>query len=247
MDTQTVATTLAQGATGFELRFLLLWLALTIVGASGGSFLYSYLSQRGKNYATKQDFDDLTEQLKETTRVAESVRSDIAHADWTAREWKALRRVKAEEFVLELQRVIERYREMTEQYLFRDMKRYESLETRTAMIAQLYFPEALPQTMRFCALSAEGVHLLLDIRQEMNRANETIEFSSVRARRLPEVHTLNDDLEDVAQEISEIVRSVFWETFNLSEYVHDLALVEKNLGEIHARQKPVASQQGTGG
>lgn len=63
----------------------IVWVALIAVASAAGAFAGAYLRKRGENYATKQDFDELKERLRETTAVAEQVRIDLSHNDWMSR------------------------------------------------------------------------------------------------------------------------------------------------------------------
>jgi hypothetical protein len=57
--------------------FYLLMLALALVSAAGSAFLTSYYQKRGENFATKADFENILEQLEETTRLSEEIKADI--------------------------------------------------------------------------------------------------------------------------------------------------------------------------
>jgi hypothetical protein len=56
----------------------------------------SYFRTRGQNLATKHDFEDLQEQLSATTKLVETIKSDVGQRDWAQREWSNLRRTKLE-------------------------------------------------------------------------------------------------------------------------------------------------------
>jgi hypothetical protein len=74
-------------------------LALSLVSGVIGAYLSKYFGKRGETAATKADFDEIIRQLKKTTEASEEVRSAVSHADWVAREWKTIRRIKLEELV----------------------------------------------------------------------------------------------------------------------------------------------------
>jgi hypothetical protein len=54
----------------------------------------SYFRTRGQNLATKHDFDELQKQLSATTKLVETIKSEVSQRDWAQREWTTLRRVK---------------------------------------------------------------------------------------------------------------------------------------------------------
>lgn len=79
--------------------FYAVLLALSLVSGVIGAYLSKYFGKRGETAATKADFDEILKQLQATTKISEEVRSAVSHADWVAREWKTIRRIKLEELV----------------------------------------------------------------------------------------------------------------------------------------------------
>jgi len=74
-------------------------LAVLLIGSVASAFIGSYIRKRGETYATKADLAELVAQLRATTQAAEEIKTAIAHTDWTAKEWKTIRRIKLEELV----------------------------------------------------------------------------------------------------------------------------------------------------
>lgn len=117
-------------------------IVLTLVAGFAGNFIGEYAKKRGEHLATKADFESLVEQLKQTTRVAEEVRSHVAHIDWAARELKVLKRQKLEELIRSI-RELQDWQEAD-----KDFRIYNSatppntspLPTVEFLVA-LYFPE----------------------------------------------------------------------------------------------------------
>jgi hypothetical protein len=72
---------------------------LVILAAAAGAFFGEYFRTRGKNLATKADFDSLRDQLRANTELTETIKTEISHEDWAKREWTNLRRVKLEELL----------------------------------------------------------------------------------------------------------------------------------------------------
>ena len=86
------------------------WTVWGILGVVGGWLVKSslgslakageaYAARKGENLATKEDFNQLLEQLRRNTEATEQIRTEIAHEDWTVREWKAARARKLEELI----------------------------------------------------------------------------------------------------------------------------------------------------
>ncbi|CBE68348.1 MAG: hypothetical protein F9K13_02515 [Candidatus Methylomirabilis oxygeniifera] len=86
---------------------------ICLVAAGTGAFLASYLKTKGKNFATKEDFNGLLEQIKAQTKVTEDIKAEIqrelnAFSDTLqrGREFAGFRR---ERIVGHLDHVIEAY------------------------------------------------------------------------------------------------------------------------------------------
>src|ERR1700745_3182593 len=71
---------------------------LLIAGALG-VFVGEYLKTRGKNLATRADFESLKDQLRANTELVETIRAEVTHRDSSKREWLNLRRIKLEELL----------------------------------------------------------------------------------------------------------------------------------------------------
>ncbi|WP_277436073.1 hypothetical protein [Vibrio sp. 1151_11] len=56
-----------------------------IVSAIGG-FILAYATRKGKNYAEKEDFEQILNQLKETTRMVESVKIAVTNRSWITQQ-----------------------------------------------------------------------------------------------------------------------------------------------------------------
>ena len=79
--------------------YLILAVVTLIAGFSG-----AYMKKRGENYATKQDFDDILERVKETTKTTEEVKAVINRSSKEL-ELKLERRSEFEQQIL-----LERYK-----------------------------------------------------------------------------------------------------------------------------------------
>ncbi len=81
----------------FDWKIYLWIILLSFIGGGLGSFISSYFKMRGKNFATKADFDQVLEQLTKTTEAAEQIKTSIAHENWKAREqWVFKRQIYKE-------------------------------------------------------------------------------------------------------------------------------------------------------
>src|SRR5262249_17746595 len=75
---------------------LLVQVVILAAAAAVGAFFGEYLKTRGKNLATKADFDSLQDQLRANTELVETIKAEVGQKDWAQREWTNLRRTKLE-------------------------------------------------------------------------------------------------------------------------------------------------------
>jgi len=130
-------------------QLLLIQVGITGLAAAAGAFFGEYFRTRGRNLATKADFDSLTDQLRITTETVETIRAEVSQKDWAKREWTNLRRVKLEELLTKMHDC--------EEYL--DRVRHKGFEgsadygrdpiSELTTIGELYFPELGPQIRQF--------------------------------------------------------------------------------------------------
>ena len=69
---------------------------LIIVYAVAGKYLNSYLTEKGKNLASKEDFSQLRDQLKTTTRDTEEIKQLLTSKGWLAQQMWAKREQRYE-------------------------------------------------------------------------------------------------------------------------------------------------------
>ena len=99
MDTETIQKIAAELARHIAYRDLWQWLVqflVVAVSAGIGAYFSEYLKTKGKNLATREDFENLKAQLRENTELVENIKADIGQRGWTAREWRNTRRIKLE-------------------------------------------------------------------------------------------------------------------------------------------------------
>jgi hypothetical protein len=93
---QKIAAEVARHLSSSAWVLLLIQTVLLLLTAAAGAFLGEYLKTRGKNLATKADFESLKAQLAANTRLVETIKSEVGQKDWAKREWTNLRRTKLE-------------------------------------------------------------------------------------------------------------------------------------------------------
>jgi len=69
-----------------------LWIVLGGLIAAIAGFFSSYFKEKGKNYATKEDFDDLRIQQQELTRATKQVEARISNEVWDRKRGWELKR-----------------------------------------------------------------------------------------------------------------------------------------------------------
>jgi len=91
---------LAQDIVGQTIRhtwpYWLIFMALLFLATFVGIYVSRYAGKRGEQLATKADFQQLLDQLRQTTATAEAIKSEIAVGEWSKKEQRALRRQKLE-------------------------------------------------------------------------------------------------------------------------------------------------------
>ena len=86
----------------------LLVFILALAGSWLGSFFSSYHKKKGENYANKEDFDSLKEQLSINTGIVERIKSHILEKNWIFQQaW--LKKQEAYESIFELLFHVKRY------------------------------------------------------------------------------------------------------------------------------------------
>ncbi len=102
MDTVTIAA-IAKQIVDEELllnwKFYLVLVVVTFIATGISSFAISYFKSRGRHFATKTDFRELLDQLRQTTEATESIKQSLSRSDWVVREFKTLRCIKLEELL----------------------------------------------------------------------------------------------------------------------------------------------------
>ena len=94
-----VARLIAEGKVADDYQFFFILTGLGILAALVLWFVAPYLGERGKLLALAEKLQDRLDEIRQTTEVAENVRTRIAHSDWTVKEYKTLLRNKLEQLM----------------------------------------------------------------------------------------------------------------------------------------------------
>lgn len=121
-----------------------IFLLLTALFAGIGSYFGKYFETKGANLATKEDFNSLQTQLSASTRVVESVKSEIARTDWVAREWATLRIKKIEELMTILHKCDVYLVEARDASMEGRYRSDAAPFDHAIVITELYLPELVP-------------------------------------------------------------------------------------------------------
>lgn len=122
--------------------YYILLVALTLVASSAGAFLSAYFTRRAEQQAISADFESIKSQLKETTTLTESIRSELSHHFDRAHTIEILRREKLEAYVEKITEATENLsREMNEK-IFNSQEQYDlSAYSTASMLQAMYLPE----------------------------------------------------------------------------------------------------------
>jgi hypothetical protein len=172
---QKIAAEVVRHLPSYAWVLLLTQVALTLVAAGVGAFLGEYLRTRGKNLATKADFDSLKAQLSANTKLVETIKAEVGQRDWAKREWTNLRRTKLEALLSSMHDC--------ESYLDRLRTKAISGEGLTPerdpmdelnAIAALYLPELRGAVVNYSVACRKLLSIGLHLRQEVLHAGTDI-------------------------------------------------------------------------
>jgi len=93
---QKIAAEVVRHLPSYAWVIVLVQVVMLAAAAVVGVFFGEYLKTRGKNLATKADFENLKNQLRANTELVETIKSEVGQKDWAQREWTNLRRTKLE-------------------------------------------------------------------------------------------------------------------------------------------------------
>jgi hypothetical protein len=122
--------------------YYLLLIALTIVSSSFGAFFSSYMTRRAEQRAIQADFENIKSQLRETTILTESIRTELSHHFDRTHTIEVLRREKLETYVEKILEATENLSHEMNEKIFNSKVQYDTSAYSTAsMLQAMYLPE----------------------------------------------------------------------------------------------------------
>lgn len=122
--------------------YYLLLVLLTFVSSSLGAFFSSYFARRAEHRAISADFDTLKSQLRESTTLTESIKSELNHHFDRAHKIEMLRREKLETYVEKVAEATENLSHEMNEKIFNSQVQYDPSAYSTAsMLQSMYLPE----------------------------------------------------------------------------------------------------------
>ena len=132
------------------------WYAIKRIGDLVKGYSESFGKEVGKLDATKVRLDEIHEQLAQSVKISESIKSDIQHGAWRVREIELLKREKLEQYLLHLYQVEEELTiKMRNRYFYENEDFDELAQSRLSMIQELYFPELEEVHLKFISATTE--------------------------------------------------------------------------------------------
>ncbi|MEZ2827780.1 hypothetical protein [Serratia liquefaciens] len=123
-------------------------ISFSLFSMLAGSFLKSYVTEKGKNYASKEDINMITEQLKITTETTEQIKNDIQHGAWRKKEVETIKRIKLEEYIRLVARLSTEVNKEVMHRFHNEVSDYDSnLYAVIEGIRILYLPELLQSSI----------------------------------------------------------------------------------------------------
>lgn len=151
--------------------------ALTVVLASGGSFLGSYFAKRGERAAMRADFSEIKSQLKETTALAETVKVDIQRLSDRSEKLQWQKRDRLEKYLIAVADAIDfQSRSMNASFFDQDAPTGGDPSHVATMYQRLYLPELRAEHDQFLLALSEFQRWFakgLEERAELHRQSGT--------------------------------------------------------------------------
>ena len=125
-----------------EWYFYLLLFAVSLLGASFGSFIKSFWSEKAKYSAIESSLDTIKKQVSETTKTTEKIKQDIELNIWRKKDREMLKREKVEEYFSLILLSTETFHAEMENRLFNKDNKYDKqVYNKADLIQALYLPE----------------------------------------------------------------------------------------------------------
>jgi hypothetical protein len=178
---QKIATEVARHLAGTAWMLLLVQAVLLAAAAAAGAFFGEYLKTRGKNLATKADFDSLQNQLRANTELVETIKAEVGQKDWTQRERTSLRRIKLEVLIEKMQECetyLDQHRSRFMEGKGTDDQQRDLLNELSAM-GVLYFPELQEEVTRFYIIGKQQITMGLKLAQALGSDDMAVRQSAL--------------------------------------------------------------------
>ncbi|KLU25388.1 hypothetical protein EOS_15460 [Caballeronia mineralivorans PML1(12)] len=141
----------------------LISLILTLTVAGGGAYLGSYLREKGKSLATKEDIGKIT-------AIVEEVKTEIGQRDWAQREWTQLRRAKLEELLNHVHGVGRYISSQSQKAKHGEPPSDDDPSAEVQTLMALYFPELQPEVFQFLEQSSGVLLAIANLGQQFASA-----------------------------------------------------------------------------
>jgi hypothetical protein len=150
--------------------------------ASGiGAWLGSYLREKGKNYATREDLDKIIEQLRQTTRATEEIKAQISGDLWV--------RQRRRELQLEVLHDVNEFLSKIQALVIVDPDRIRGKEA-IPLLERAYGIKA----MVLALFTAETFRVFEEAVEFINRAKESKEYEELHDRSLNVIQALVEEV-----------------------------------------------------
>ena len=195
-------------------RLYALLLAISAITGVATAFFSSYFRRRGETFATRADFSELLAQLRQTTKAAEDVRSEIAHADWKSKEWKTLRRIKLEELMLFLYETRDWLVEQGSVHMFGSAPNtLTDQQARLDLVTRLYFPEMWNEVQACSITISKKKCMVYEAALAKLKSKDDINILSAEVEKhkgvwLPAYQTLLKQVSDVEKKAPDVLSSI---------------------------------------
>lgn len=196
-----LANKIAQAQFAENWKYYLVLFALVAIGAFFGGYIRAYTGESAKFRAIEKNFDKVLAQLEKTTVTTKGIELALSHNDWTAREYKTLRRDKLEALMFSVYETRDWVaKSITVDHEKGDFDVESTPVQKVVVIADLYFPELKPVNKKFFAIHQNFIIKILEEGKHLRSAQMVVEITNV------EIDTLRNigDAESI-KKISEML------------------------------------------
>lgn len=174
----------------------------------------AYAAKKGEQIATSEDFKELLAQVRENTRVTEEVRTELAHEDWTEREWKGIRIKNLEQFMsyaLEAMAVhVEYIYDLRQGNEKQRLNTSASLNART--LQNLFYPEVGPALDTFMDALVNGKTRAREFAKnyaKLDGVEREMAFAASVSEHEADVLAMQVSLQVFVEEVKRMSREIF--------------------------------------